>query len=135
MRAIALIRIGAGVIFVVFGLAKFVKHAEELEAFERYDLPAPGVMVYAVGVLEVVGGLALIAAVGVAFAALLLACNMAVAIVVSGLGEGEAIPSLTLAPLLLAVMLLLLWNERNSARFRLRSRSATGPSPPRRSSR
>jgi uncharacterized membrane protein YphA (DoxX/SURF4 family) len=42
-------------------------------------------------------------------AALALAGNMLGAIVVSGIGEGEVLPSLTLAPVLLAAMLFLLW--------------------------
>ena len=41
--------------------------------------------------------------------ALAMAGNMLGAIVFSGLGEGEVVPSLTLAPLLLAGMLFLIW--------------------------
>ena len=73
------------------------------------------------GVLEVVGGLALLAGVAVAPVALLMAGNMAVAIVVSGIGEGEVVPSLTLAPVLLIVMGLLLWTDSRS-----RSRARAG---------
>ncbi len=39
---------------------------------------------------------------------MLLAGNMLTAIAVSGFGQGEVLPSLTLAPALLAVMLFLL---------------------------
>ena len=114
---------------MVFGLGKFVNHADELASFESYGLPAPGLTVYAIGVLELVGGAALIAGRALRPVAALLAANMAVAIVVSGIGQGEVVPSLTLAPVLLAVMLLVLWTGRNSAHFRHRSRTATGPSP------
>ena len=111
-------RLAAGAVFVIFGLGKFVNHAAELSSFETYGIPWPEVMVYVVGVLEVVGGLALLAGVAVAPVALLLAANMAVAIVVSGIGQGEVVPSLTLAPVLLIVMGLLLWAESRSRRAR-----------------
>jgi putative oxidoreductase len=111
-------RLGAGAVFVIFGLGKFLDHAAELSSFETYGIPWPELMVYAVGVLEVVGGLALLAGVAVAPVALLMAGNMAVAIVVSGIGEGEVVPSLTLAPVLLIVMVLLLWAETRARRPR-----------------
>ena len=82
-------RLAAGAVFVIFGLGKFLNHAGELSSFETYGIPWPEVMVYVVGVLEVVGGLALLAGVAVAPVALLMAGNMAIAIVVSGIGEGR----------------------------------------------
>lgn len=108
-----LVRIAAGLVFVLFGLAKFFVHAEEVEAFERYGLPAPEVFVYVVGAVEVSGGVLLIAGLLVRPAALALAATMVGAIVVSGIGEGEVVPSLTLAPLLLVAMLYLLWAGRS----------------------
>ena len=109
-------RLAAGVVFVIFGLGKFLDHAGELSSFKTYGIPAPEVMVYLVGALEVVGGLALLAGVAVAPVALLMAGTMVVAIVVSGIGQGEVVPSLTLAPALLIVMGLLLWTETRSRR-------------------
>ena len=53
------IRWAAGAVFVVFGAGKFVDHASELASFRQYALPAPGVFVYAIGLLELVGGLLL----------------------------------------------------------------------------
>lgn len=41
--------------------------------------------------------------------ALVMSGNMVAAIALSGVGEGEVVPSLTLAPLLLAGMVRLLW--------------------------
>jgi putative oxidoreductase len=111
-------RLAAGAVFVIFGLGKFLNHAGELSSFETYGIPWPEVMVYVVGVLEVVGGVALLAGVAVAPVALLMAGNMAVAIAVSGIGQGEVVPSLTLAPVLLIVMGLLLWTETRSRRPR-----------------
>ena len=99
----------SGAIFVVFGIGKFSQHGHEVDSFESYGLPAPDAFVYLVGTLEVVGGLLLIAGLLTRLVALLLAGNMVGAIVVSGIGEGEVVPSLTLAPLLLAAMLFLVW--------------------------
>lgn len=101
------IRLAAGATFIAFGVGKFTAHASEADSFERYGLPSPGAFAYAIGVLEIAGGLMLIAGVLVPLAALALAGDMAGAIVVSGLEEGELI-SLTLAPALLVAMLVLL---------------------------
>ncbi|HEY4996742.1 MAG TPA: hypothetical protein VII03_02030, partial [Solirubrobacteraceae bacterium] len=60
------------------------------------------------GVFETVGGLLLVLRLLVAPVALLLATTMVVAIAYSGFGNGDVIPSLTLAPLLLAAMVFLL---------------------------
>jgi putative oxidoreductase len=99
----------SGAIFLVFGIGKFSEHAHEVDSFESYGLPSPDVFVYAIGVLEVVGGALLIVGLLTRLAALALAGNMLGATVVSGVGEGEVLPSLTLAPTLLAAMLFLLW--------------------------
>lgn len=103
------VRWASGAIFVVFGIGKFSDHAHEVESFDSYGLPAPDAFVYAVGGLEIIGGALLLAGLLTRLAALLLAGNMTGAIVVSGIGEGEILPSLTLAPLLLAAMLFLVW--------------------------
>ena len=101
-------RIGSGLVFVGFGAAKFLNHATEVSSFETYGLPSPDAFVYAIGIVEVVGGVLLILGLATRLAALVLAGDMVGAIVVSGIKEGEPI-SLTLAPLLLAAMLLLTW--------------------------
>ncbi len=118
VTALKVARLAAGAVFVIFGLGKFVNHAAELASFETYGIPRPEVMVSVIGVLEVVGGAALLAGRAVAPAALLMAGNMAVAIVVSGIGEGEVVPSLTLAPVLLIVMGMLVWTEGSHWRSR-----------------
>jgi putative oxidoreductase len=105
---IRLLRVAAGVVFVVFGVGKFSQHEAEVDSFRTYGLPAPDAFVYAIGVLEIAGGLMLIAGLLVWLAALALAGDMVGAIVVSGIGEGEVVPSLTLAPALLAAMIALL---------------------------
>lgn len=107
------VRITAGVVFVIFGVGKFVAHGAELDSFRGYGLPAPEVAVIVIGVVEVLGGVLLLTGRLVRPAAALLAANMVGAIVVSGIGEGEVVPSLTLAPLLLVAMVWLLLDARS----------------------
>ena len=107
-RAAVATSVLAGAIFLVAGLAKFVLYGWELDAFRRFGLPAPEAFVIAAGVIEIGGGLLLVARRHVVPAALILAATMAVAVVVSGFGAGDVIPSLTLAPALLLAMLFLL---------------------------
>lgn len=102
------LRLVSGGVFVVFGAGKFINHGSEFASFKTYGLPAPGLVVVVIGLVELVGGVLLIAGRLTRPAALVLAGDMVGAIVVSGLGRWEPI-SLTLAPALLLVMLLLLW--------------------------
>lgn len=97
------IRWAAAIVFVGFGAAKFANHASELASFRGYSLPAPGIAVYVIGVVEISGGVLLLTGVLVRVAAVVLAGDMIGAIVVSGLGRGEYL-SLTLAPALLVAM-------------------------------
>jgi len=107
-QVLLVLRLLSGGIFVVFGIGKFVNHGSELASFKSYGLPAPEAFVIVIGVIELVGGLLLIAGVVTRPAALVLAGDMIGAIVVSGIAKGELI-SLTLAPAELAAMLVLLW--------------------------
>src|SRR5215472_9783937 len=95
-RWAALTRWAAGIIFLVFGVAKFSDHAAELASFRHYPLPAPEVFVYLARVIQTSGGLLLIMGLLTRLAALALAADTTGAIVVSGLARGELI-SLTLA--------------------------------------
>jgi putative oxidoreductase len=95
-------------VFVAFGAGKFVNHGSELASFKTYGLPAPEVWVIVIGVIELIGGLLLIAGILTRPAALVLAGDMVGAIIVSGIAKGELI-SLTLAPAELLAMLVLLW--------------------------
>ncbi len=58
--------------------------------------------------LEIAGGVLLALRLLVAPVAALLAVTMAVAIGASGIGHGDVIPSLTLAPMLLVALIFLL---------------------------
>ena len=108
-RALFVLRLLAGGVFVVFGTGKFVNHASELASFRTYGLPAPERLRGRRRGDRAVGGALLIAGVLTRPAALVLAGNMVGAIIVSGIAKGEPI-SLTLAPAELVAMLVLLWS-------------------------
>jgi len=97
-----------GAIFVVAGLTKFAAYGSEVDAFRSFGLPDPDALVILVGALETAGGVLLLARRLVAPTAVVLAVVMAVAVAVSGVGHGDVVPSLTLAPALLAAMVFLL---------------------------
>ena len=101
-------RVIGGLVFVVFGFGKFVNHSSEVDSFRDYGLPSPDAFVYAIGVVEVVGGVLLVLGLLTRLAALVLAGDMVGAIVASGINKGEPI-SLTLAPAELLACLYLLW--------------------------
>lgn len=100
----------AGVAFVLAGIAKFAFNAGEVSAFDRYGLPWPHAFVVLIGIIEIAGGVLLLIGLLTRPTALILAAVMVGAIVVSGIGQGEVLPSLTVAPALLAAMLFLLWS-------------------------
>lgn len=100
-------RLIAGGIFVAFGAGKFLNHGSELASFQAYGLPSPDLFVSAIGVVELLGGVALILGLGTRLAAVALVGDMAGAIIVSGLARGEIV-SLTVAPAQLLAMLFLL---------------------------
>lgn len=102
------VRVLTGIAFVIGGLPKFVAYGWELDAFRRFGLPSPGAWVIAAGIIEIGGGVLLLADRHVRVAALFLAATMAVAVGDSGLHAGDVIPSLTVAPVLLATSLWLL---------------------------
>jgi uncharacterized membrane protein YphA (DoxX/SURF4 family) len=87
---------------------KFVFHHWELDAFRSFGLPWPSGLEILAGILEMAGGLALLLRRYVVPSAVVLAVTMVVAIVSSGIGAGDVIPSLTLAPALLVAMVYLL---------------------------
>jgi uncharacterized membrane protein YphA (DoxX/SURF4 family) len=107
-RIAANVAIVTGAVFVFAGLVKFVFHGWELNAFRSFGLPWPSALELFAGVLETVGGVLLALRLLVVPVALMLAVTMAVAIVASGIGHGDVIPSLTLAPVLLLALVFLL---------------------------
>ncbi|MFZ0043135.1 MAG: DoxX family protein [Solirubrobacteraceae bacterium] len=107
-RTAGRVAVTTGVIFIGAGLVKFVFHAWELRAFHAFGLPWPAALEIFTGVLEVVGGILLIAKSLVVPTSGLLAATMVVAIGASGIGHGDVIPSLTLAPALLVALVWLM---------------------------
>lgn len=106
--AVTVVRVAAGIVFVLFSFGKLLRHAEEAAAFERYGIPLADAAVVLVGLLELGGGILLVLGLLTRPAALALAGNMAVAIATAGRIEGGPV-HLGLAPALLAAMLLLVW--------------------------
>jgi uncharacterized membrane protein YphA (DoxX/SURF4 family) len=98
-----------GAIFIPAGLVKFAFHHWELHAFEEFGLPWPFALELLAGVLETLGGILLVARRLVVPVSALLSVTMLVAIAASGIGHGDVIPSLTLAPALLAGLLFVLF--------------------------
>ncbi len=114
-RTASQIAIVTGVIFIFAGLVKFIFHGWELRAFRAFGLPWPSALEIFAGVLEVAGGVLLTIRTLIVPAALLLAMTMVVAIGASGIGHGDVIPSLTLAPALLGATVFLLFRVRPPA--------------------
>jgi len=106
--AAARVALISGAVFVAAGLVKFVFHSWELHAFRAFGLPWPSGMELLAGVIETGGGALLLARRLILPTASLLAVTMLVAIGASGIGHGDVIPSLTLAPVLLAAMVFLI---------------------------
>lgn len=103
-----LIRFAAGGFFVAVSLGKFFEHASETHDFDRYGVPFPATTVIIVGIVELLGGLALIAGLGTRIAAAALAADMVGAIATAGRVEGGTF-NLVVAPLLFVLMLIVLW--------------------------
>jgi uncharacterized membrane protein YphA (DoxX/SURF4 family) len=104
-----------GVVFVIASLPKFLAYGWELDQFRRFGLPGPDeAWVIAAGVIELVGGALLIAGRAIVPSAVLLAATMVVAFVSSGVLQGDVIPSLTVAPLLLVGCVVLLASARRA---------------------
>jgi putative oxidoreductase len=102
------VRLGVAAILIGFGQSKFAHHAKEVRAFDRYGLPAPEVFTYAIGTVELVGGVLLLLGLLTRLVAIGLAGNMVGAIATGGRVDGGFV-NLGLAPALLAGMLFLVW--------------------------
>ena len=102
------LRVAAGAIFIGFGQSKFAHHAREVRSFDRYGLPAPEAFTYAIGTVELIGGLFLVLGLATRLVAPGLAGNMVGAIATGGRVDGGFV-NLGLAPMLLVAMVFLLW--------------------------
>jgi putative oxidoreductase len=104
----AAVRLASGAILIGFGQSKFAHHAKEARAFDRYGLPAPDVFTYAIGTVELVGGIMLVLGLATRLVAFGLVGNMVGAIATGGRVDGGFV-NLGLAPMLLAAMSFLVW--------------------------
>ena len=111
-----------GGVFVLAGIPKLFAFHWELAIFIGLGLPRPEMWVIAAGMIEIAGGALLVSRRAVTPAAIVLGATMAVAIAVSGVGHGDVVPSLTLAPALLAACVYLVVSDGAWLR-RARSRS------------
>src|SRR5947208_3288470 len=84
------LRLVLGAIFVVHGVMKFLQMAGMVQFFSKMGVPLPDVAVFAVALVEVIGGLALILGLGLGtrVLAVLLAIDMVFAIVMVKLQAG-----------------------------------------------
>ncbi len=114
------LRVAAGVIFVAFSVGKFTRYDAESNAFDRYGIPFPEVTTYLVGVLELAGGLMLVAGFLTRPVAFALAGNMLGAIATAGRIDGGPV-HLGLAPALLLAMLVLLKSGAGAQSIDLRA--------------
>jgi uncharacterized membrane protein YphA (DoxX/SURF4 family) len=103
------IAVVCGLIFIPAGLVKFAFYHWELHAFRDFGIPAATVLEPLVGALETLGGVLLVLRLLVVPTAFVLAGIMLVAFISGGIIHGDAIPSDTLAPALLAAMIYLVW--------------------------
>jgi uncharacterized membrane protein YphA (DoxX/SURF4 family) len=107
--------------FVVASLPKFLAYGWERDNFVRFGLPYAGAWVIAAGVLELVGGVLLLRRRLVVPVSVVLIVVMAVAIAVSGVKEGDVVPSLTVAPALLVALVFLVVRQTRSTASQDRS--------------
>ena len=103
-----LVALAAGVVFVAFGVGHFANHGSEVPNFRAYQVPFASLAVWAVGVVEFTGGVALLLGLFVRLAAAALAVDLVGVITTAGRVEGGFV-NLGLASLLLAAMFFLLW--------------------------
>ena len=103
-----LVALAAGGIFVAFGVGHFANHGSEVAAFRSYQVPFATLAVWAVGVVELGGGAALLLGLLVRPAAAALAVDLMGVLATAGRVEGGFV-NLGLASLLLAAMVFLVW--------------------------
>ena len=103
-----LVALAAGGIFVAFGVGHFANHGSEVAAFRGYQVPFATLAVWAVGVVELSGGAALLLGLFVRPAAAALGVDLMGVLATAGRVEGGFV-NLGLASLLLAAMVFLVW--------------------------
>jgi putative oxidoreductase len=102
---LAVLRVAVGLVFLGTALQKLTRHASTTADFKHWGLPSPSAFVYAIALLELLCGLALVTGLATRLAALLLLCDMLGAVATAGRVDGG---SYILVPPVLAVLLLVL---------------------------
>jgi uncharacterized membrane protein YphA (DoxX/SURF4 family) len=103
------VRIAVGLFFVAASTSKFTDHAAEVEDFRHWGVPVPEISTYLAGVIELVGGAALVVGLLTRLAAYVLGLNLAVAIATAGRVDGGVF-HLGVAPVLVLTMVGLIWS-------------------------
>jgi putative oxidoreductase len=103
------VALAAGMIFVAFGVGHFAHHGSEVTDFRGYQVPFAGLAVWAVGIVELGGGLALLVGLFVRPVVAALALDLVGVLATAGRVDGGFV-NLGLASLLLAAMVFLLWS-------------------------
>lgn len=81
---VALTRVFVGIAFIAAALVQLSQHAVQTGNFERWGLPSPSTLVYVVAGGELVLALILLLGILPRFAALVLLCEMVVALLTAG---------------------------------------------------
>ncbi len=107
-----------GIVFVATGASKLIDHHQAVLDFERWGLPAAGVLTIVVAIFELCAAALLMAGIAVRRVAVALAIEMVVALAVAGPVDGGG--QLVVPPALAALCLGLAWlsqpRERVAAR-------------------
>lgn len=128
--AVLAVRLAAGVFLVGVGIGKFADHASEVADFRHYGVPLPDLAVPLAGVIEIVGGLCVVAGLLIRPAAAIVALNLLVALLTAGLTDGGTF-HLVVGPTLMVAMILLVFTGAPAPSVDdriLRRRGVTAPS-------
>ena len=131
---VLVVRLAAGVFLVGVGIGKFTDRAGEVADFRHYGVPLPDLAVPLAGVIEIVGGLCVVAGLLMRPAAAIVAVNLLVALLTAGLTDGGTF-HLVVGPTLMVAMILLVVtgapapsvDDRILRRRDLTARSDRGP--------
>jgi putative oxidoreductase len=102
---LAVLRVAVGVVFLGTAFQKLTRHTSTVADFRHWGLPSPSAFVYAIAIVELVCGLALVTGLATRLAALILLCDMLGAVATAGRVDGGRY---ILVPPILAALLLVL---------------------------